>query len=372
MWPENRERALPRAAVEYPRVRRIMTAVRMMVTGGAGFIGSNFIRYWLERYLDDSIINLDLLTYAGDRQSLTDVEEQHSERYLFKQGDIADLAFVDDLIVAERPDVVVNFAAESHNSRAIAGAASFVRTNIVGTHTLLDVVRHREVGRFHHVSTCEVYGDLALDSADAFAEDAPYRPRTPYNASKAAADHLVRAYHLTHGLPVTISNCANNYGPWQHPEKMIPLFTTNLIDDLPIPLYRQSVNRREWLYVEDHCRAIDLILKRGRLGETYNVGSGVERSIEEVADALLALLDRPSSMKRYVDDRPGHDRRYLLNAQKIKRELGWEPTVDFAEGLRLTAAWYRDHRSWWEEKRIEARASIDEFQWRARAETGAR
>lgn len=346
--------------------------MRVMVTGGAGFIGSNFIRYWLERYPGDHIINLDLLTYAGDRQSLADIEAQCGDRYLFAHGDIADERFVDELVAAERPDTIVNFAAESHNSRAIDGASRFVRSNIVGTHALLEVVRRRQVARFHHVSTCEVYGDLALDSAESFVEDSPYRPRTPYNASKAAADHLVRAYRFTYDLPVTISNCANNYGPWQHPEKMIPLFTTNLLEDEPIPLYRQSANRREWLYVLDHCRAIDLILQRGRLGETYNIGSGDEHSIEEVADALLGLTGRPATRKLYVDDRPSHDRRYLLNSQKIRRELGWEPSLTFAEGLRSTVTWYREHRTWWEAKRREARTAVDEFQWQTRPGTSVR
>lgn len=344
--------------------------MRLLVTGGAGFIGSNFIRYWLERHPDDRITDLDLLTYAGDRRSLRDVDERHAGRHVLVQGDVSDAALVEQVVASDPPDAIVNFAAESHNSRAIDAAERFVRTNVVGTHTLLEVARRRRIARLHHISTCEVYGDLALDSRESFSETSPYRPRTPYNATKAAADHLVRAYFHTHGLPVTISNSANNYGPWQHPEKLISKFTTELLDGRPIPLYRHSENTREWLHVLDHCCAIEAILLRGRIGETYNVGTGEELSIEQVADALLAILGRPATLKHYVDDRPGHDRRYLLDSSKIRSELGWEPRIRSDEGLRSTVEWYQDHRWWWEGKRDAA--AIDEFGWAARASGSGR
>src|SRR4051812_4880334 len=255
----------------------------LLVTGGAGFIGSNFVRYWLERRPDDRVVVLDLLTYAGDRRNLAEVEE----RIEFVQGDIADLELCEQLFEREEVDVVVNFAAESHNSLAVVEPTRFFRTNVLGTQTLLEAARRVGVRRFHHVSTCEVYGDLALDTDEVFTEESPYRPRTPYNASKAGADHAVRAYHETYGLPVTITNCSNNYGPFQFPEKVIPLFVTNALDERELPLYASTQNRREWLHVLDHCRAIELVLDRGREGETYNVGSGLERSIEEIADLVL-------------------------------------------------------------------------------------
>jgi dTDP-glucose 4,6-dehydratase len=338
--------------------------MRLLVTGGAGFIGSNFIRHWLGGHGRDEIVNLDALTYAGDRQSLADVEAEHGPRYSFVHGDIADAQLVERELRERPPDVIVNFAAESHNSRAVVDPTSFTRTNVVGTHTLLETARLAGVPRFHHISTCEVYGDLALDSDERFIESSPYRPRTPYNASKAAADLLVRAYHETYGMAVTISNCSNNYGAYQHPEKVIPLFTTSALDDRPLPLYRQSANRREWLHVDDHCRAIELVLERGRPGETYNVGSGDERSIEDIADAVLDALGKPHSLKSYVEDRPGHDRRYLLDHSKIERELGWHPRVPFGDGLAATVRWYADHREWWTQKKERLGTELDEFAWR--------
>ena len=330
--------------------------MRLLVTGGAGFIGSNFVHYWLERHPDDHIAVLDLLTYAGDRRSLADVEE----RIVFAEGDICDLELCQRLL--EDVEVVVNFAAESHNSLAVVDPSRFFRTNVLGTQSLLEAARRTGVSRFHHVSTCEVYGDLPLDSDDVFTEESPYRPRTPYNASKAGADHAVRAYFETYGLPVTITNCANNYGPYQFPEKVIPLFTTNALDDEPLPLYASTENRREWLHVVDHCRAIDLVLHGGRPGETYNVGSRFEASIEELADRILAVLDKPASLKTIVPDRPGHDRRYLLDASKIERELGWRPSVDFDAGLEETVRWYADNREWWEP--LKRRAPVEETAWR--------
>ena len=263
--------------------------MRLLVTGGAGFIGSNFVHYWLDRYPDDHVVVYDLLTYAGNRESLADVEN----RTAFVQGDICDRELAEATLRGEGVQVVVNFAAESHNSLAVVDPTRFFRTNVLGTQTMLDASRAAGVERFHHVSTCEVYGDLPLDTDEVFTEDSPYRPRTPYNASKAGADHAVRAYFETFGLPVTITNCSNNYGPYQFPEKVIPLFTTNALDDLPLPMYASTQNKREWLHVLDHCEAIDLVLRKGRAGETYNVGSGIEATIEEIANRVLELTGKP-------------------------------------------------------------------------------
>jgi dTDP-glucose 4,6-dehydratase len=316
--------------------------VRLLVTGGAGFIGSNFVRHALDAGHD--VVVYDVLTYAGDRRSLADVEG----RFTFVEGDIGDFDLARATLQSHVIDAVVNFAAESHNSLAIVDPGRFFRTNVLGTQTLLEAARRVGTPRFHHVSTCEVYGDLALDSDEMFTEDSPYRPRTPYNASKAGADHAVRAYYETFDLPVTITNCCNNYGPYQFPEKVIPLFTTLALDDQPLPLYQSTANRREWLHVDDHCRAILAVLERGRVGETYHVGSGVEASIEEIADGVLAALGKPASLKTIVPDRPGHDRRYLLDSTKIRAELGWEPEVDFKDGLPETVDWYVGNRTWWE------------------------
>jgi dTDP-glucose 4,6-dehydratase len=332
--------------------------MRLLVTGGAGFIGSNFVHYWLERHPDDHVVVYDLLTYAGNRDNLAAVED----RIAFVQGDICDRALAESTLRDERIEVVVNFAAESHNSLAVVDPTRFFRTNVLGTQTLLDASRAARVERFHHVSTCEVYGDLPLDTDEVFTEESPYRPRTPYNASKAGADHAVRAYFETFGLPVTITNCSNNYGPFQFPEKVIPLFTTNALDDEPLPMYASTQNKREWLHVLDHCEAIDLVLSRGRAGETYNVGSGIEATIEEIADRVLALTGKPASLKTIVADRPGHDRRYLLDASKIRSELGWEPGHGWDEGLAETVAWYGANRSWWEP--LKARAPVQETAWR--------
>jgi dTDP-glucose 4,6-dehydratase len=332
--------------------------MNVLVTGGAGFIGSNFVRYWLRERPGDRVVAYDLLTYAGNRASLEDIDPQIG----FVEGDIGDLELAEQVLRDESVDVVVNFAAESHNSLAVVDPGRFFRTNVLGTQTLLEASRQAGVGRFHHVSTCEVYGDLPLDSDEVFNEDSPYRPRTPYNASKAGADHAVRAYFETYGLPVTITNCSNNYGPYQFPEKVIPLFVTNALDDQPLPMYASTQNRREWLHVEDHCRAIDLVLARGREGETYNVGSGLEASIEEIAASVLDALGKPPSLKTIVPDRPGHDRRYLLDSSKLRSELGWEPEIEFAGGLRDTARWYAENRAWWEP--LKARAPVEETAWR--------
>jgi dTDP-glucose 4,6-dehydratase len=315
--------------------------MRLLVTGAAGFIGSNFVRYWRERRPDDHVVAYDLLTYAGVRENVP-------EGVPFVQGDIADLDLALQTLAEHEVGVVVNFAAESHNSLAVLDPGLFARTNAVGTQLMLEAARRHGVERFHHVSTCEVYGDLPLDSDETFREDSPYRPRTPYNASKAAADHFVRAYFETFHLPATISNCSNNYGPFQFPEKVIPLFVTNALDDKELPLYASTQNRREWLHVLDHCRAIELVLQHGSEGETYNVGSGVEKSIDEIADAVLELTGKPASLKTIVPDRPGHDRRYLLDSAKLRDELGWRDEIPFAEGLSETVRWYDSNRTWWE------------------------
>jgi dTDP-glucose 4,6-dehydratase len=324
--------------------------VNILVTGGAGFIGSNFTRYWVEHHPGDRAVVLDLLTYAGNRPNLDDVEE----RITFLQGDIADFELNEQVLRNERIDVIVNFAAESHNSLAVLDPGLFFRTNVIGTQSLLEAARTVGIGRFHHISTCEVYGDLALDSEELFTETSSYRPRTPYNASKAGADHAVRAYHETYGLPVTITNCANNYGPYQFPEKVIPVFVTSALDDTPLQMYASTENRREWIHALDHCAAIDAVLERGRVGETYHVGTGVERSIEEIADAVLAELGKPAALKTIIPDRPGHDRRYILDWSKIRRELGWEPRIPFDRGLAETVQWYAQNRDWWEPLRERA------------------
>jgi dTDP-glucose 4,6-dehydratase len=296
-----------------------------------------------------------LLTYAGNRESLVGIPHE------FVHGDIGDIDVAMKALLDYEIDTIVNFAAESHNSYAITNPGVFFQTNVVGTQRLCEAVRRVGVAkfhRFHHVSTCEVYGDLDLDATEPFNESSPYAPRTPYNASKAGGDHAVRAYSETFGLPISITNCANNYGPYQFPEKVIPLFVTRAIDDIEIPLYASTQNRREWIHADDHCRAIAMILDNGRVGETYHVGTGEERSIEEIADAVLAALGKPASLKTIVPDRPGHDRRYLLDHAKITAELGWEPLVGFKDGLQETVDWYAAHREWWEP--LKDRAPVDE------------
>jgi dTDP-glucose 4,6-dehydratase len=331
--------------------------VLILVTGAAGFIGSNFVHYWLERHPDDRLVAYDLLTYAGNRENLLGTDD----RVPFVQGDIGDQELVERTIREHGVDTIVNFAAESHNSLAVVDPGLFARTNVLGTQLLLEAARATGVTRFHHISTCEVYGDLALDSGDAFTEDSPYRPRTPYNASKAAADHYVRAYHETFQVPVTITNCSNNFGPYQFPEKVIPLFVTNALDSGPLPMYASTQNRREWLHVHDHCRAIERVLEAGRVGETYNVGSGVEKSIEEIADLVLELTGKSADLKQIVPDRPGHDRRYLLDSTKLRSELGWEPEIAFDDGLRETVDWYAEHRDWWQP--LKERLQVEETAW---------
>jgi dTDP-glucose 4,6-dehydratase len=316
--------------------------MNVLVTGGAGFIGSNFVRFWVEQHPDDTVVAYDALTYAGNRPNLADVED----RITFVRGDVCDGALALDTLRGHDIDTVVHFAAESHNSLAVLDPGRFFRTNVLGTQAMLEASRQAGVARFHHISTCEVYGDLPLDSDDAFTEEHPYRPRTPYNASKAGADHAVRAYVETYGLAATITNCSNNYGPYQFPEKVIPLFAAHALDDRPLPLYESTRNQREWLHVIDHCRAVEAVLENGRIGETYHVGSGV---------------GKPESLKKIVPDRPGHDRRYLLDCTKITKELGWAPTIGFEAGLAETVRWYADHRTWWEP--LMDRAPVVESSW---------
>jgi dTDP-glucose 4,6-dehydratase len=333
--------------------------MRLLVTGGAGFIGSNFVRYWSTAHPNDALVVLDALTYAGNRETLADLEEKQA--ITFVRGDIANQELVEHLLRSESITTIVNFAAESHNSLAVLDPARFYRTNVLGTQALADAARRVGVDRFHHISTCEVYGDLPLDSDESFSEDSPYRPRTPYNASKAASDHVVRSYAETFDLPITITNCANNYGPYQFPEKVIPWFASLAIDGKELTVYESADNRREWLHVEDHCRAIDLVLLKGRTGETYNIGSGIEKSVTEIADAVLDNTGRPRSLRRTVPDRPGHDRRYLLDSSKIRRELGWAPTVGFEEGIAQTIAWYRANEAWW--RPLIGRSPVVEGNW---------
>jgi dTDP-glucose 4,6-dehydratase len=323
--------------------------VNLLVTGAAGFIGSNFVRYWVDHHPDDHVVALDALTYAGVRENVEGIPG-----VTFVHADIGDTDAITAILTQHRVDAIVNFAAESHNSLAIVDPARFFRTNVLGTQGLCEAAKRVGVGRFHHVSTCEVYGDLDLDTDDVFTEESPYRPRTPYNASKAGGDHVVRAYHETWDLPITITNCANNYGAYQFPEKVVPYFTTLALQDQPLPLYASTENRREWIHAVDHCRAIDLILARGRVGETYHVGTGVERSVSQIADTILDHLGKPQSLKTIVPDRPGHDRRYVLDWSKIKAELGWEPTIGWDDGIAETIDWYAANAAWWEPLRDRA------------------
>lgn len=316
--------------------------MKLLVTGGAGFIGSNFIHYWLSKYPEDSIVNLDILSYAGNLNNLLDIAS--NPRYRFVQGDIADSALVDSLMSGI--DAIVHFAAESHVDRSIINSADFVHTNVEGTRVLLDAAKRHGGIRFHHISTDEVFGALALDGSK-FSESTPYDPRSPYSASKASSDHLVRAYFHTHKLPVTISNCSNNYGPYQYPEKLIPLFITNLIDGKKVPVYGQGSNVRDWIHVDDHNRGVDLILHQGKIGETYCLGGDSERSNLEITKDILSLMSKDEGMIEYVNDRPGHDLRYAIDFSKAKSELAWEPLISFTDGLQATVAWYRDNENWW-------------------------
>lgn len=317
--------------------------MKLLVTGGAGFIGSNFIHYWFKQHPTDSIVNLDALTYAGNKTNLAELQD--FSNYHFVYGDICDAAVVNPLVY--ECDVVVHFAAESHVDRSITEPSPFIRTNVVGMGVLLQAAREYSK-RFHHISTDEVFGTLPLNTADKFNENSPYQPHSPYSASKAASDHLVRAWHDTYDLPITISNCTNNYGPWHYPEKFIPLAITNLLQGKPIPIYGTGVNVRDWLYVEDHCRAIEAILLHGKIGETYCIGGNAECDNLGLAKLLLELMGMSEKMLTFIKDRPGHDLRYAMDYSKIQHDLGWKPTVTLRDGLQRTIQWFKDHRTWYE------------------------
>jgi len=320
--------------------------MKLFVTGGAGFIGGNFVRYELANHPEDAVVCLDALTYAGNMETLA--EPLRSPNFAFIQGDIADRDAVYALFAREKPDIVVNFAAESHVDRSIENPGLFLQTNVIGTGVLLDACRKYGIGRFHQVSTDEVYGDLPLDRPDLFfTEETPLHTSSPYSASKASADLLALAYHRTFRVPVSLSRCSNNYGPYHFPEKLIPLMIINALSDKPLPVYGQGANVRDWLYVEDHCSAIDLIIRDGRAGEIYNIGGHNERTNLEVVKSILRELGKPESLIRFVTDRPGHDLRYAIDPAKMKRELGWKPETGFDEGIKKTVQWYLENVSWW-------------------------
>ncbi len=321
--------------------------MNILVTGGAGFIGSNYVRLLLDEG-SDRVVNLDALTYAGNLENLAGCEDH--PRYRFVKGDIRDAGLVGQVLADEAIEAIVHFAAESHVDRSIDAPQEFLDTNTRGTLVLLQAALAHGIGRFLQVSTDEVYGSLQAEDA-AFHEATPLAPNSPYAASKAAADCLCRAYHHTFGLPVLVTRCSNNYGPYQFPEKLIPLMLANALDERPLPVYGDGQNVRDWLYVEDHCRAIDLVLRRGRPGEVYNIGGRNEWKNLDLVRLLLSLVDRSESLINFVPDRPGHDRRYAMDARKIERELGWVPAHDFPAGLRLTVDWYLTHRDWWEKIR---------------------
>lgn len=321
--------------------------MKIIVTGGAGFIGGNFVHYMVNKYPEDMIINLDLLTYAGNLETLKPVE--NAPNYKFVKGDIADRAFIFKLFEEEKPDVVINFAAESHVDRSITDPESFVRTNVMGTTTLLDACRTYRIKRYHQVSTDEVYGDLPLDRPDLFfTEETPLHTSSPYSSSKASADLFVLAYHRTYGLPVTVSRCSNNYGPYHFPEKLIPLIISRALNDEELPVYGKGENVRDWLYVTDHCKAIDLVVRKGKVGEVYNIGGHNERTNLEVVKTILKALNKPESLIKFVTDRPGHDRRYAIDPTKIETELGWKPEYTFDTGIVKTIDWYLNNKEWWE------------------------
>ena len=319
---------------------------KVLVTGGAGFIGSNFTHYYLEKHPDDMVIVLDRLTYAGNPDNLKSLE--NNERFWLMLGDIADVPMVNKLFEREKFDTVVNFAAETHVDRSIENPSAFTMTNIVGTQTLLDACKKHKVSRYHQVSTDEVYGDLGLDNDNKFTESTPIQPNCPYAASKAAADLLVRAYYETFKMPVTISRCSNNYGPYQFPEKLIPYFFRLASENQKLPVYGDGKNVRDWLYVLDHCRAIDMILEKGKPGEVYNIGGNFEKSNLEITQLILKFLGKAEDMIMYVDDRAAHDRRYAIDASKMKKEIGWEPSVTFEEGIARTFEWYKANKEWWQ------------------------
>jgi len=336
---------------------------KILVTGGAGFIGANFILYWLKNHPQDKIINLDKLTYAGNLENLKEVE--NNSRYKFVKGDICDGKLVNQ--VMDGVEIVVHFAAESHVDRSILGPAVFVKTNVIGTQVLLENALKHKITHFHHVSTDEVFGSLKLGIPSKFNERTPYNPRSPYAASKAASDHLVRAYYHTYGLPITITNCSNNFGPFQFPEKLIPLAITNVLEGKKVPIYGDGLHVRDWLYVEDHCRAIERVLEKGKVGETYCVG-GLTKDINNltVVKKILQILGKDESFIEFVKDRPGHDRRYAIDWSKIKNELGWQPLYDFDTWLEKTVEWYKTNEDWWRRVKSGDYQKYYEIQYRKR------
>lgn len=321
--------------------------MKILVTGGAGFIGSNFVYYELDNYPEDEIICLDKLTYAGNLETLEIALK--NPKFKFVKGDIADRKFVYDLFEKEKPDIIVNFAAESHVDRSIENPEIFLQTNVIGTSVLMDACRKYGIKRYHQVSTDEVYGDLPLDRPDLFfTETTPLHTSSPYSASKASADLLVQAYHRTYNLPTTISRCSNNYGPYHFPEKLIPLMIANALNNKKLPVYGKGENVRDWLYVEDHCSAIDLIIRKGKVGEVYNIGGHNEKTNLEVVKTIIKELGKSEDLIEFVTDRPGHDRRYAIDPTKIHNELGWLPATKFNDGIKKTIDWYLTHKSWWE------------------------
>ncbi|OGH42631.1 MAG: dTDP-glucose 4,6-dehydratase [Candidatus Levybacteria bacterium RIFCSPLOWO2_02_FULL_36_8b] len=318
--------------------------MKLLVTGGAGFIGANFILYWMKNYPEDFIVNLDKLTYAGNLENLKEIE--NNSNYKFIKGDICDIKLVDE--TTKDIDIIVHFAAETHVDRSITTPADFIMTNVVGTQVLLDAAVKNRVKKFHHVSTDEVFGSLELNDSNKFNERTNYNPRSPYSASKAGSDHLVKSYFTTYNLPVTITNCSNNFGPFQFPEKLIPLAITNLLEGKKVPVYGDGLYVRDWLYVEDHCKAVDLVLQKGKIGETYCVG-GLTEDINnlEIVKRIIKILGKDESYIEYVKDRLGHDRRYAVDWSKIKNELGWSPMHSFDEYLLKTVEWYKNNESWW-------------------------
>lgn len=321
--------------------------MKILVTGGAGFIGGNFVHYMVNKYPEDEIVNLDLLTYAGNLETLKPVEEK--KNYRFIKGDIADRPFIMELFQKEKFDIVINFAAESHVDRSISDPSIFVKTNVMGTVVLLDACRTYGVKRFHQVSTDEVYGDLPLDRPDLFfTEETPLHTSSPYSSSKASADLFVMAYYRTYGMPVTISRCSNNYGPYQFPEKLIPLMISRALAEEPLPVYGKGENVRDWLHVLDHCVAIDLIIRNGKEGEVYNIGGHNERTNLEVVKTIIKALNKSEDLIQYVTDRPGHDRRYAIDPTKMEKELEWKPIYTFDTGIQETIEWYLMNKDWWQ------------------------
>lgn len=332
--------------------------MKVLVTGGAGFIGSNFIIYWIRNHPEDEIVNLDLLTYAGNLRNLKDVDE--SSNYKFIKGDICDPETVGKAM--EGIDIVVHFAAETHVDHSIRRPSTFVMTNVIGTQVLLNAALQNNVKRFHHISTDEVFGALALGDKQKFNEQTPYNPRSPYSASKAASDHLVRSYYHTYNLPITITNCSNNFGPYQFPEKFIPLAITNILEGKKVPVYGDGLYVRDWLYTEDHVRGIEAVIKNGKIGETYCIG-GITEDISniDVIGKILKIMDKSEDSIEYVKDRPGHDRRYAIDWSKIKNELGWEPEYSFDDWLGKTVDWYRENQDWWKPLKNKVEIDLDKL-----------